>query len=54
MSIDVCDNFVNELEAHCRILSVSEERYTLNSVATYADAGCRAAAEWKEPAAQEN
>ena len=52
--IDVCDNFVNELEAHCRILSVSEERYTQNSVAAYADAGCSAAAEWKEPAAQEN
>ena len=52
--IDVCDNFVNELEAHCRILSVSEERYTQNSVAAYADACCSAAAEWKEPAAQEN
>ena len=52
--IDVCDNFVNELEAHRRILSVSEERYTQNSVAAYADAGCSAAADWKEPAAQEN
>ena len=25
-----------------------------NSEAEYADAGCRAAADWKEPAAQEN